>query len=140
MSEYKALLNQILFRYVNKLVEGLYFNTHTSISISMLYYMDKIYMAQKITPSVLAKEMNVSRPASTKMIKKLIHLGLVERHESEHKGNTFTVSLTDKGLEIYKISNRMDIELIDLLDKHINFKNIEDIDEKLTKLLHEYER
>ncbi len=117
----------------------MYFNADTPMSISMLYYMDKIYLTKKITPSVLAKEMKVSRPASSKMLKKLIALGFVQKNESENKGNTFTVSLTDKGLEIYEISNKINLELIDLLNQYIDFKDIDRIDEKLRTLLHEYE-
>ncbi|QOR36391.1 winged helix-turn-helix transcriptional regulator [Clostridium sp. 'deep sea'] len=138
MKDYKELLDLILYKFLNKTIENLYFNITIPISISMLYYMDKIYLFKKITPSQLADEVKVSRPASTKMVKKLLKLGYIEKNTSEIKGNTYTVSLTKEGHEIYKISNKINEEFIDLLYKHLELDKINDLTLKLNGLLDEY--
>lgn len=138
MKEYKELLDSILFKFINKTIEKLYVDTDEPISISMIYYLDTIYLAEGITPSELAAKLKVSRPATSKMIKKLLKLNYISKDTSAVKGNTYTVSLTQDGLKIYNISNKINNEFIELLDKHLGLSNIKGIEEKLENIFKEY--
>lgn len=137
MSEFKEVLQKIVFVYVNNLIKEL--TENKDISISMFNYLDTIYLAQEITPSVLAEKMKVSRPASTRMLKRLVNLGYIKKTHGDDS-RTYKVSLTDKAIKVYKKIKQIDMNFIEILDKHINFSEIENIEDRLKNLLYEYER
>lgn len=138
MDNYKEILQRVLFIHANKLINDLSAMTKCNISLSMLKYLDAIYMNSEITPSELAVLVGVSRPAATKMVKRLAEYDYVTKtHTQNH--NSYTLSLTEKASEIYIASNKADDTLVELLDKYLNIKDIENIDDRLANLLSEYE-
>lgn len=138
MDNYKEILQRVLFIHANKLINDLSAMTKCNISLSMLKYLDAIYMNSEITPSELATLVGVSRPAATKMVKRLVEYDYVTKTPTKYH-NSYTVSLTEKANEIYIASSKADDTLVELLDKYLNIKDIVDIEDKLVKLLKEYE-
>lgn len=138
MDSYKNTLLRILFVHTNKQINELSSMSRYSISLSMLKYLDALYMKGDLTPSDIAELVGVSRPAATKMIKRLVEQEYVIKTRTGNR-NSYTVSLTDKALKIYTTSSKADSELVDLLNKHLDIANVDDIESKLTRLLEEYE-
>ena len=113
-------------------------NYYNIIKFTNFRYLDEIYLAKSISPSKIAKNINVSKPAVSKVLKKLINNGYVKKNENIQLGQPYTVSLTSKALEIYKKIIESDLTFIDILDKHLNLSQIENLEEKLQEALNEY--
>lgn len=139
MSTYKKTMHKILFTYVNRLVTDLTANTNPLLTNAMFRYLDVVYQSDFISPSLLAERVGVSRAAASKMIKKLLETGLVKQNQDVKPRCPYTISLTPKAKEIYKISCSKEKELIDLMDKYFELHKIDDIDEKASCLLSKYE-
>lgn len=138
MDSYKRNLQQILFAHATHIVSALEENNRSDgISFSMFKYLDIIYLQKRVSPSELAQLANVSRPAVTKMIKKLTILKLIDKEYAE-TGRRYFIIPTEKTNEIYNEINRIDCRLVDIMDKHLDLHSIENIDEMMQKLFDVY--
>lgn len=138
MKSYKRNLQQILFAHVTHIVSTLEKNNQSDgISFSMFKYLDIIYLRKGVSPSELAQLADVSRPAVTKMIKKLLTLKLVEKEYAE-TGRRYFIIATEKTNEIYEEINRIDHRLVDTMDKHLSLHKMDNIDEMMQKLFDDY--
>ncbi len=136
--DYRKIFQSIMFEYENKTANELASKYNNVLTFSTFRYLDEIYLSKAISPSKIAEKINVSKPAVTKTLKKLIKNGYVKKNEDVQQGYTYTVSLTPKALNIYEQIIESDMMFIDILDKHVNFSKIDNIDEKLKNALFEY--
>lgn len=136
--DYKKILQRIMFEYENKTAQELALKEDSMITFTNFRYLDEIYLAKSISPSKIAENINVSKPAVSKTLKKLINNGYIKRNEDVQLGHTYTVSLTAKSLKIYEKIIESDLMFIDILDKHLNLSQIENLEEKLQEALKEY--
>lgn len=131
-------MHKILFTYVNRLVSDLSASEDTHVTSAMFRYLDVVYQCRIISPSFLAERVGVSRPAASKMIKKLLEMGYLKQNQDVKPRCPYTISLTPKAKEIYKISCKKEKELIDLMVKYFKLHKIKNIRRKSFRLLSEY--
>lgn len=72
----------------------------SKISINHYYYLQAIYDTINPTFSDLANQLNVSKPAVTIMVNKLIKQGYAYKTQSEEDRRVFYLYLTEKGKKI----------------------------------------
>lgn len=138
MQSYKRNLQQIFFAHATHIVSTLEANNKSDgISFSMFKYLDIIYLQKRVSPSELAELADVSRPAATKMIKKLLTLKLIEKEYAD-TGRRYFIIPTEKTNEIYSEINRIDRRLVDMMDKYLKLHAMDNIDELMQKLFDVY--
>lgn len=96
-----------------------------NMSLSQFKYLEAIHDLNSPSFSAIAEYFNISKPAVTFAIEKLIKLNLVDKNQSTSDRRMFTISLTERGNEIIAI----------YLDANSHFQKI--VKEKLSN--EEYE-
>ncbi len=135
---YKANLQELLFTYVNNMINKMeQVKEIEGVSISVFKYLDEIYQTEKISSSELADKLNVSRPAVSKMVKKLLKKGLVIKSKTED-GRSYTLSLTELSYQIYEKISKVDKQLVEIIDKHLHLHQIDGINNITQALKNEY--
>ncbi len=91
------------------------------------YYLTVISQREKTKPSDLARDLNLTRPAISAMIRKFLKLEIIEKVQGMKDKRIFYVSLTEKGQKIIDGDN----ELFENLDKLIKCSSKSDEEYKV---------
>ena len=140
MKSYKEYLQQLLFTHATNIVNSLETNNRSDgITFFMFKYLDIIYLNKRVSPSELADLVGVSRPATTKMIKKLYDLKLIDKEYADTR-RRYIIIPTKKSNEMYREINKIDRRLVEMMDKHLNLDAMDNINEIMQKLFDEYSK
>ena len=88
-------------RFLNYKIHELEKYNIENINMSFFQYIDIIGDLEAPTYSELAQKLNLSKPAITAIVNKLIKQNLVYKDQAMTDKRTFHVKLTQNGLEIY---------------------------------------
>lgn len=91
-------------------------------------------------PSEVAEQVGLSRSATTRLINRLEHNGLVGRHDCPADGRGSLVGLTPEGENVFRTAGRIHLRGIDEhVGSHLTLDDLADMRALLTKLADQVE-
>ncbi|WP_148347848.1 MarR family winged helix-turn-helix transcriptional regulator [Bacillus rubiinfantis] len=102
-----------------------------NISTSEWFILTRIFQKQPVTISGVAKQVDISRQASHKLIKQLKEKGLVEIQNMEHNKKEKSIKLTVLGLECYEKNQFLKAELESKIAEKIGLEQVKVLKEIL---------
>lgn len=136
MNKNLAFLISKLSRYQKK-----YLNLHlkdTDLEDSQAVILLKIKEHINITPKEIFEMRIVEKPSVTKILKKLEELEYIKKVYSENDGRSYSVAITDKGLNMCYFIEKIIVELNSRYEKLISDRFSEDLTKILNEIYNEY--
>ncbi|MBY0217828.1 MarR family transcriptional regulator [Paenibacillus illinoisensis] len=106
----------------------------SDVNFSLLQYILNIGEFDNLTFSDLAEKMNITKPAVTASIQKLIEKGLVTKQQSLEDKRIFYLSLTEKGQEVFKVSKIANSKLEEMIRRKLSRDEVEQLRFLLAKV------
>lgn len=72
------------------------------------------------TPTILSKELTITKPSTTAMIEKLVKKALIKKVPSKKDGRVFHLQITVKGKKIIQWHHSVHTKIADLLSKNLS--------------------
>jgi DNA-binding MarR family transcriptional regulator len=106
----------------------------SEITMRQMLYLETIDFLGTPTFSDLAEHLRVTLPSVSGIIKRLIHLGYVQKQQSADDGRVYFLSLTEKGLRFNDLHDEVHKILAQRIIKNLKEEEIEDLAELLSKI------
>ena len=106
----------------------------SEITMRQMLYLETIDFLGTPTFSDLAEHLRVTLPSVSGIIKRLIHLGYVQKQQSADDGRVYFLSLTEKGLRFNDLHDEVHKILAQRIIKNLKDEEIEDLAELLSKI------
>ena len=90
------------------------------ITNHQLYCLTKIDDLKNPLPSVLAKELSITKPTTTALIEKLMKKDLIKKIPSKKDRRAFHIHLTGAGKKIIRLHSLVNTEITNQLTKNLN--------------------
>ncbi|KAB3529321.1 MarR family winged helix-turn-helix transcriptional regulator [Alkaliphilus serpentinus] len=94
-----------------------------SSEMGVLIYIQK--EREAVTPLMISSFFHITKPSVTAMLNSLIRGGYLEKKQSSTDGRSYTVSITDKGLELLDLTYRDYFKAMELLEERMGGRDFD---------------
>lgn len=108
---------------------------YANLNLSLYQYIYAIGELDNPVFSDLADKLNLSKPAITVSVNKLIQKGLVKKQQSDEDKRLFYLSLTPKGIEVFNICKKANKKVEEQIKNKLTNKEWEELIKILTKIV-----
>jgi DNA-binding MarR family transcriptional regulator len=107
----------------------------SELSMRQVLYLDTIAKMEHPSFSELADALGITRPSVTSLVAKLIRTGYVQKVQDGEDRRSFHIILTEKGQQFTQIHANMHRQLVQILVKHLDGREIELLSALLAKAM-----
>jgi len=107
----------------------------TQLTLKQIEYLKKFDKREYVTISQLAKELSLSKPSITEMVKKFIQLDCVQKEQCNHDARIYYLFLTEKGKRIVRLEQITNAHFIRRVEKCLSKEEISLLIEILSKVV-----
>jgi DNA-binding MarR family transcriptional regulator len=97
------------------------------LNARQMEYLAEVARLGDPTMGELTKNMGLSGPSTTAIIRRLVALGYVERTRSDQDGRSYRVQLTEKGMELERLHQRSHAELAGVLMRNLDDAEVDQL-------------
>ncbi len=114
MTEIRAMLTDMYTSFMADLksIDSLPDFSELDVTPNEFKYLSMIYEKDSPTSTEFAKLMNITKPAATQVVKKLIDKGLLEKRHSMDDKRVYTLHLTDLVLSYFVQYDKVENDLL----------------------------
>lgn len=106
----------------------------SEVTMRQMLYLETIDFLGTPTFSELAEHLRVTPPSVSGIIKRLIHLGYVQKQQSADDGRVYFLSLTEKGLRFNDLHDEVHKILAQRIIQNLSEGEIAELAELLSKI------
>jgi DNA-binding MarR family transcriptional regulator len=106
------------------------------INLTQFQYINAINHTQDLTPTGLAKALNLSKPAVTGILNKLIEQGYVTKNRSDRDRRVYHIQLTRAGKQVADAYEAACREYIDGMARALSTSELDQLVALMEKALH----
>lgn len=106
-----------------------------NVNLSLYQYIYAIGELDHPVFSELADKLNLSKPAVTASVNKLIQQGIVKKQQSDEDKRLFYLSLTPKGMEVFNICKMANKKVEEQIKNKLSKNEWDELIDILTKIV-----
>ena len=107
----------------------------SEFTIKQIEYLKRFDGQEYVTISQLAKDLGLSKPSITEMVKRFIKLNCIKREQCHHDGRVYYLFLTEKGRRIARLDQLANEHFFRKVKQCLNDEDINVLIEILVKVV-----